>query len=399
MRKRVLLTSAAICALLAALAMVFSQASVAKALAQPVIQVDVANPTKDKPQSKLWYAHGTWWAWLPVKDGSGIWKRGSEGWRRQTNLDNALKGLPGQADVWADRDTATAVLVQPDRLAVVSLRWSGAEQRYEIAAPPATLRTPPLEGGESGIETASIARDGRGRWWIAYNWRREMFLRHSTGKAVNEWSKPIAISTMKADADDICAIVALPGSVAVVWSDQDHDAIYFRQHDDSAPPETWKPIETAASGGHTADDHLNTVVAEDGTLYIATKNSVDELGKPQLVLRIRDPKGNWTNIPYATWTNAGWPSRPIVLLGSGSQRLFLIHTLYRKDGAVPRQDVIVWQTSDRHPIDLSSAATLLLDSGGRLNDATSSKAPLPAGQPWIVLASDSDGRVFEAPLN
>lgn len=388
----------AACTILVALAIVCPQAVAAETYAQPVLQVDVANPTKDKPQSKLWSAHGAWWAWLPVKGGSSIWKRGSEGWQRQTHLDAVLKGLPGQADVWAERDTATAVLVQPDRLAVVSLQWSKASQRYELAGAPAILPMPPLQGKESGIETATISRDGRGRWWVAYNWQREMYVRHSSGKSTGEWSKPITVSAAKANADDLCTIVALPGSVAVVWSDQDHDAIYFRRHDDGASPNTWNSIETAASGGHTADDHLSTVVAEDGTLYIATKNSVDALGKPQLVLRIRDSKGKWTNIPYATWTNAGWPSRPIVQLEKDSNRLLLIHTLYRKDGLEPRRDVIVWQTSDRQPIDLSPTATLLLDSGARLNDATGAKGPLPAGQPGMILASDSDGRVFEAEL-
>lgn len=373
------------------------QAIAAEMLAKPVFQVDVDRPTEDKPQSKLWFAHGAWWAWLPVQNGSSVWKRSTEGWRRESHLDSALKGLPGKADVWADSDTATAILVAPDRLAVVALRWDAKARRYQLAATPATLSMPPLQPPDEGIETATIARDGRGRWWIAYNWQREMFVRHSIGETTREWSKPIAVSTAKANADDICTIVALPGSVAVVWSDQDHDAVYFRQHDDAAPSEAWKPIETAASGGRTADDHLNTAVAEDGTLYIATKNSVDAMDQPQLVLRIRDPKGTWRNLPYAPRTKAGEPSRPIVLLG-GPDRLLLLHSIYRKDGLEPRRDVIVWQSTGRHSLDLTPNAALLLDSGGQLNNVTGTKATLPAGQPWIVLASDVEGRVFEAQL-
>ncbi|MCC6262301.1 MAG: hypothetical protein IT169_01895 [Bryobacterales bacterium] len=397
MRKYVSFSRAAICASVLTLFVLCAHGAAAEIFAQPVFRVDAGRPTQDKPQSKLWFAHGSWWAWLPVEGGSSVWKRSAEGWQRQTYLDSSLKGFPGQADVWADRDTATAVLVAPDRLAVVQLRWNGPAQRYALATPPSTLRVPPVQPPAEGIETATIARDGRSRWWIAYNWQREMFVRHSIGASTREWSNPIAVSTAKADADDICTIVALPGSVAVVWSDQDHDAVYFREHDDGASPEAWKPIETAASGGRTADDHLHTAVAEDGTLYIATKNSVDAMDQPQLVLRIRDPKGKWRNLPYAPRTKAGEPSRPIVLLGRSS-RLLLIHSLYHKDGLEPRRDVIVWQTTARQPVDLTPKAAILLDSDGLLNNVTGSKAAPPEGQPQLVLASDPEGRVFEAQL-
>ncbi|MDZ7639240.1 MAG: hypothetical protein U5J83_13480 [Bryobacterales bacterium] len=396
------------CAIRILLAVLLSQGIAAAAEVRPAFAVGVPSPTKDKPQSKLWFAHDSWWAWLPVAGGSSVWKRTADGWQRQGHLDAPLQGVPGQADVWADEESATAVLVAPERLAVVSLQWRQADQRYELATPPAVLRTPPLPAGESGIESATIARDGRGRWWVAHNWQRGMFVRHSTDSTVGAWSAPIAISTAKAAADDLCLIVALPGSIAVVWSDQAHDAVYFRQHDDGAPPETWKPIETASSGGKTADDHLNAAVSEDGTLYLATKNSVDALGQPQLVLRIRHPNGAWAALPYAPRTITGEPSRPIVLLAEGSQRLFLVHSVYGNDrerprrdgieGAHPRRDWIAWQVADRRRMDLSPAATPLLETATRLNNVTGTKALLPAGQPWIVLVSDQRGRVFEAEL-
>lgn len=390
----------ALCAALFTLALGgLTSSATAAEITRPVFRVDAARPTQDKPQAKLWFAQGSWWAWLPVQGGSSVWKRNAEGWRRQTHLDSALQGLPGQADVWADADSATAVLVAPDQLAVVSLRWDATSRRYELAAAPATLAKYPKQRREEGIETATIARDSRGLWWVAYNWQREMLVRHSLDTSVRAWSDPIVVSTAKANADDICAIAALPGSVAVVWSDQDHDAVYFRQHEDGAPPESWKAIEIADSGGHTADDHLNMVVASDGTLYITTKNSVDAMGKPQLVLRIRDPKGKWTNLPYAPRTKAGEPSRPIVLLTPGDSRLLLLHTIYRVDDVTPRHDVIAWQSTPREPLDLAGPARVLIDSGTIVNNVTGTKSALAAGEPWVVLASSTDGEIFEALLN
>jgi hypothetical protein len=173
-----------------------------------VLEVDVPAPTKDKPQSKLWFAQGNWWAWLPVSGGSGIWRRTPSGWQRQAALDAALRGLPGQADVWAGATSVRAVLVEPKRLAVATLRWDTQDSRYRLDGEPHVFDP----GAET--ETATIARDGTGRWWIAYNALRRMWVRASLSG--RDWSGPIEVTRRSASADDICAIVALPGETGVL---------------------------------------------------------------------------------------------------------------------------------------------------------------------------------------
>lgn len=365
----------------------------------PAFHVDVPNPTKDKPQSKIWFAQGTWWAWMPVRGGSSIWRRTGTGWQRQTALDAVLAGLPGQADVWADESSARAVLVEPERLTVVGLRWDREAGRYRMDGRPTDFRMPPRSPKEKGIETATITRDTQGRWWIAYDWREDMWVRSWSGKDGDDWSAPLAVNRTKAEEDDICSVVALPDRVGVIWSDQRADAVYFRWHMDAAPPESWGPTETVDHGGLTADDHVHTAVAPDGTLYVATKNSVDTVGRPQLVLRTRDPLGKWTNTGYAVRTEIYQPSRPIVLLADSPARLFLLHSMYRMDHPVPEQSTIVWQAASLPHPDVAGAAPALLDAGSRLNDVTGPKANLRAGQVWIVLASDHKGDVYEAHLN
>lgn len=89
---------------------------------RPVLQVDVAHPTEDKPQSKLWFAHDTWWALLPTATGPSLWQRSAAGWSEQVAVRQAFAGLPGRCDVWFDQDGATAVAVAGNRLAVLRLR-------------------------------------------------------------------------------------------------------------------------------------------------------------------------------------------------------------------------------------------------------------------------------------
>lgn len=362
---------------------------------EPAIRVDVANPTRDKPQSKIWYAQGSWWAWLPVRGGSGVWKRTPAGWRRETALDRPLQGLPGQADVWSKGDSVGAVLVDPKRLAFVLLKWDRQTANYRLAAEPARFAMPE-EYGRPELETATITRDAGDRWWIAYGWRRRIWVRVSRDRDGTQWNPPAVVSQQETHEDDICAAAALPDGVGVIWSDQNREAVYFRLLR-GPDPSAWRPVETVAQGGKTADDHFNLAVAADGTLWAATKNSVDQVGQPQLVLRKRSPRGEWTDLPYGLRTPAEEPTRPVVLLSERPPGLWLAHTVHLRDRAHPRS-LIVWQQADPHRVDLSPAARPLLEGAGRLNNVTGAKAALPEDAPWLVLASDAEGNVWEADL-
>jgi hypothetical protein len=352
--------------------------------AGPVFETGVAAATKDKPQSKLWFAQGTWWAWMPQAAGSSLWRRAGSRWERRSDLSDVLGGLPGQADVWADGNDVAAVLVEKHRLAFVRARLS--KGTYELASKPAVF------AAANAVETATLARDSAGRWWIAYNEGRRMYARASRNEVGDRWQEPVEVTERKAGADDICAIAAMPGGVGVIWSDQEHDAVLFRFHPSKHPDGRWGPVETVQSGNRTADDHFHTALAADGTLYVATKNSVDAVGRPQLVLRVRDRKGRWTNHPYAPRTATGEPSRPIALIGG--ERLYLLHSIYRK--APP--GFIAMQSTALRELRLDVAARKLLDAAVPVNNVTGPKAAFPADAPWIVLASDDMGRVYEADI-
>lgn len=366
--------------LLAALLAVFQPAR-----AERAFQTGVPFATKDKPQSKIWYAHRSWWAWLPVKEGSAVFRRTQAGWRREAHLDAPLRGLPGQADVWADSSGVRAVLVEPGEIAVVALRWQTG--RYVPNGPPVRWK---LEG--SRAETATIARGRDGIWWVAYGLGKKMLLRRSAKRDGREWREPVVMNEREAADDDICAVVALPGGVGVIWSDQAHDGVYFRR--------PGAPIEVVAEGGLTADDHINAAVGEDGTLYVAMKNSVDTVGQPQLVLRLRSRDGRWSSIPYALKTNKELPSRPIAVAGGRPERLFLLHTVYQPGPAADRRDWIAAIVTPAAQLKIEGPAVPVERSPStRLNDVTGPKHRWPDGAPWIVLSSDAEGNIYETRLD
>jgi hypothetical protein len=363
----------------------------------PIFQTGVPNPTQDKPQSKLWFAWGRYWAWLPVPGGSTVLERTPSGWREVGHLRSHLADLPGQADVWADESSVRAVLVGNDRLTVVGLKFDAAQNTYQPGAVRYEFPLAPLAKDGDRLETATIARDSRGRWWVACDRDQQITAFWTTDAEGLQWSSGFTLGA-NTHRDDISTLVVLPDRVGVVWSDQVADAVYFREHLDGQPPADWGQPITVQQGGKTADDHLSAVVAEDGTLFVATKNSVDQVGAPQLVLRIRRPDGSWENHPYAVLQDKLGPSRPIALLAGQTQQLYLLHTMYDSRDPQGRRDYIAAIRPPRSPLELTGPEVRILTAAKPVNNVTGTKRPFAATRPWIVLASDSDGGIYEAVL-
>ena len=355
---------------------------------KPVFRLDVPDPTADKPQSKLWYSYGSWWACLPTRDGNQIWKRSPAGWAQADGVDSPLRGLFGHGDVYAEHDGVHIVLVSPQAMTVVALCYDNQRDGYVQVSPPIVWPTP----SDTSIETATITKDQTGRLWVAYDANQSVRVRVSKDRTGVLWTDPIVLGHGISD-DDICSIAHLGNGIGVIWSNQNDDSISFRCHRNGRPPNTWDPKEIVAQGGKTADDHLNCAVTEDGTLYVATKTSLDTPGRPLLSLRERRPNGGWRSHAYAPLTANQEPSRPIVMASHSLKRLVLCHTLY---GVGSQRHSIIGMIS-RHPnLELDGKGVNLIQPVARLNNVTGCKSPLPLNVPSVVLASDGEGNVYEA---
>lgn len=368
----------------------FARAVPAAPSTQPVLQVDYPFPTADKPQSKTWFSHGCWWAVLPRIAGPSLWQRTGTGWIEHTEVRAALAGLPGRADVWWDGEGATAVSAADRIIRVFRLKPSDAAARTWQAQVLATLPSP----ADDAIETITVARDPDGGWWIATAVQEKIFAWSSRDAA--HWSPPETIGR-GVEADDICAVAPLPEGVGVIWSDQKHDTVNLRVHRTGRPPAEWLPVEVVQAGGRNADDHIHAVLAPDGTLWVATKNSVDGIGQPQFVLRVRSPAGKWRNAPYARLPANVAISRPTVVLAP-TGAVLLGHSAY--EGRT-RSEIIFGLADLAAPeIQRTPVAVIAPDPvlRSRANDVTGPKAAFPDRGAWLVLASDAEGRVYEADL-
>ncbi|MCH2204090.1 MAG: hypothetical protein MK102_19165 [Fuerstiella sp.] len=362
--------------------------------AQPVFRLDVPDPTADKPQSKIWYSRGCWWTCLPTLNGNQIWHRTAAGWSQVDDSFSPVRGLFGHGDVCAEQDQVQIVLVSPQELTVVVMSYDEGRSGYVKASPPTTWTIT----ADGGVETATITKDATGRLWVAWDAGQSIWARASNGPAGVAWTDPILLGS-HTSKDDICAITNLPGGVGTIWTNQNTDSVLFRFHHDGAAADIWDQAQIVARGSKTADDHLNCAVTEDGTLYVATKTSLDTLNRPQLSLRQRDPNGQWQSHPYAALSPHAVPTRPIVLVSSRPQQLVLCHTFYGNDEQKERVNSIRGLFC-RHPNpDPAIAGIDLLQASTGLSNVTGCKSSLPINVPSIVLASDQNGHVYEAKFN
>ncbi len=364
---------------------------------EPVIQCYVDEPTADKPQSKVWFAAGHWWAWLPWSgSGSKIWRRGEDGqWSEEQHLSKTLSKLPKQADVYAEGNVVVAAMCQGNRLAVVRLDWNSANDRYQLDTQPLTLK-------ESGlIETVTVDRDSNGRFWIAYA-ADSADARRAVVRSVSGDFDRFGAPTVLADNlswDDICVIAAMDGAMGVLWSNQDTEEVLFSHRPDSAPTGQWPAPDTVASGNETADDHLNFCKPwllaknqKDVQLFAATKSSLDSPGMPLLAARVLNGQQEWINVEFAPLDAIVEPSRPIALwLGDHPAVAYIAY------GANPKYNRPNWvllQHFSPDGLKTVGEPVRLLGPVTDVNNVTGPKHE-PAGIPVLLLASDYNGAVFE----
>ena len=284
----------------------------AAATTNSLASISVSQDTADKPQSKVWFYSGSWWAVLPSTaespQGTWLWQLQPDlSWAAALHLSSATDA---RADVTLDGALAHVLLygAAPE---LVSLEHSTATHTYEAWS----LRPTNTPVSLPGSETASLAIDSTGRIWIATESGTSVHA-HYADSPYTSFSGPVVLATGIA-ADDIAAVTALPDStIGVLWSNQNTERFGFRIHLDSDGPTVWQADEVPASqsalnvGDGMADDHLNLAVGTDATLYAAVKTSYDTSGFPTIALLVRRPNGTWDDL-YEVDT-AG--TRPVVVL-------------------------------------------------------------------------------------
>lgn len=353
----------------------------------------VQAPTRDKNQSKLFFADGSWW---------GVLQEPTSREARIQRLDWATQRWHDTGVVVDERPFARAdVLYADETLYVASAGASVSSAHavrvsvfdYDRTTGRWSLRSDyPVTINSSGVESSLIERADNGQLWVAYIQAGTLLVAHSTD-GDRRWVapyRPVLAGTEV--ATDQVGLAAVGGEVVLLWSNQNDEAIYATAHRDGRPDDDWAPSTTILQGLRLADNHVNIKALPDGRVFAAVKTSLDTVpsnqpGWDQVLLLVRKD-GRWSSQQVGQIRDKH--TRPIVVLDTANGQALVFATAPTGGGTIvmkraPFDDLRF--PAGRGPTVISTTAD------AKINDATSTKQPVDASTGLVVLASDdSTGR-------
>lgn len=367
----------------------------------PAYSNETNRPSQNKPQSKLWYTAGSWWALMAAPDDRVYIHelRDDHTWRSTGVLVDDRRNSSGDA-LWLARENRLVVASrQGNGIRVFASTFSPATRTWHLEAGfPVTVST----GG--GSESVTIDQDSTGRLWITYTRMSAIWVAHSDtgGRSWTAGYQPQVPDTT-ITSDDISAVIAFDGHIGVMWSDQESGAFRFAVHRDGADASQWTMEDDPdLTGVAFADDHINLKQLTGdghGRLFAAIKTSYDDMG-PGATLNavlVRQPgppgQGNWSVVPVGTVADDH--TRPIIMIDRTNEDLYWFATAPANGGDIyykkaPLAD-LTFPAGRGQPF---------IDYTAKLNNVTGAKEPVTAESGLVALAtSDVTKRYVHAEMS
>ena len=362
-------------------------------------------PTGSKPESKLWWNDGAWWASMWAGSGLGFHifrlNPATQTWsdtgvrlddRSGTRADVLWDGshLYVASHVFSTCGCSTSATGYPSRL----YRFS-----YDPIGRSYTLDTGfPIQINNTRSETLIVDRDSTGTLWATWAQDNRVMVTHTQNGDDRSWRAPYVLPATGAsnlNSDDIATLVSFEGNkVGVMWSNQTDSAVYWAHHLDGAADTSWTS-ETPIRSSLIADDHLNlrSLQADaNGQVFAVTKTSLNDASNssssaPLVLLLSRRSATGWAS--RTVWQNADGVTRPMLVIDESNGVLHAFATSSESGGT------ILEKTSPTSSIAFPTGAgrTFIKDPGGSLlNNATASKQNATRQTGIVVLAApDSSG--------
>lgn len=384
---------------------VFQPASVALALQEDYgfsdfSHADVGLPSSDKPQSKLWFNDGRWWASLyntNVNTYHIYWLDLSnmldQKWiDTNTELDTRAQTM---ADILWDNSAKKLYIVSGGTsLDAWFMRYSynPATKTYSRDFSPVVVRS-------GGGETIVLDKDSTGKLWVTYTQGNQVYVNRSTTSDAT-WGPRFAIpGAAMLQADDISSIIAYKdqngSSIGVLWSNHNNpSSMLFSYHKDGDPDTTWRLIETIYTATCAADDHINlkSIQADaSGTIFAVVKTSFGDGGcgggsNPVMInLVVRKANNTWK--PYVFSYKNDDHTRPVLLLDTTNRKVYIFATSPTSCGAIYMKST----SMDNPSFPAGKGTPFIKDSYYNcINNATTTKQTVDASTGLVVLASDEN---------
>ncbi|MBE4718273.1 hypothetical protein DAD99_09025 [Pseudarthrobacter sp. AB1] len=378
-------------------------------------------PTSDKPQSKLWWNDGSWWADM-WKAGSG-WSifrldRATQSWV-DTGVVNDTRGSTLADTLWDGSHLYIAshvVTISGDGPPNPSLSGQPAKlYRYSYSAGKYTLDSGfPTEITNNSSESMTIDIDSTGMLWATWTqvtgnatsgFTNSVYVNYAANGGPG-WATPfvVPVSNPNPAPDDISAVVAYgKKKIGVMWSDQLTGSVWWATRTDGTAPtatSSWK-VQPAIQGKGQADDHLNlkTLQADtSGRVFAAVKTSLNDSSSdptlPQLLLLVFKPgTGSFST---STISVAGdCVSRPQIMLDTQNNLVRAFQTAPPTSASGCAYSGVAGSIYEKtasmdNPVFGSGRGTPIIQSASssNMNNVTTTKQSVDNSTGIVVLASD-----------
>ncbi|MBD0282193.1 MAG: DNRLRE domain-containing protein [Thermoleophilaceae bacterium] len=368
-------------------------------------------PTGSKPESKLWWNDGAWWASMWAGSGSG---QGFHIFRldlaTQRWIDTGVQ-LDDRAGTRAD------VLWDGTHLYVASHVFStcgcstsspGKPSRlYRYSYNPVT-RSYSLDPGfpvainDTSTETLVIDKDSTGTLWATWAQDKKVLVSHTVAGDDRTWVTPYVIPSGGASnlaSDDISTLVAFGGNkIGVMWSNQTDSAMYFAIHADGAADSQWTASPAIQSPLY-ADDHANLRSLQSdgsGRVFAVIKTSLNDAPTPDanapiVLLLVRNAAGNWSNHPV--WrVGDGSITRPILIIDESNLALHVFASSSESGGTIRTKTSSI--SSISFPVGVGTVFLRDASQTNALNNATAGKRNVTRQSGLVVLASNDSSSYY-----
>lgn len=379
-------------------------------------------PTSDKPQSKLWYNDGQWWA-VMFDSSTMSWHifrldRVNEAWvDTGTPVDDRPQTLADA--LWDGQHLYIAsnwVTVSTQNVSKASI--SGRPARLYRYSYDTTTKAYTLDPGfpstinNNSSESLTIDEDSTGRIWATWTqvsgppYTSSVYVNYSQGGAV--WATPMVlpVAGVHPAPDDISAVVAFShNKIGVMWSNQLDDTMYWAVHPDNSPVTNWVGG-VAVKGPYQADDHMNlkTIQSDSaGRVFAAVKTSLDEApgapsSSPQLDLLVFRPgTGAWTTSTVGTVADCH--TRPLVMLDDQNHQVLVFATAPTASGCpysgAPGSIYEKTASLDDPEFAPGRGTPVIRDAASpEMNNVTSSKQSVDSSTGLVILASNTSTKRY-----
>jgi PKD repeat protein len=357
------------------------------------------SPTGSKPESKLWFNDGIWWASMfdTTSQDHHIFRldRATEHW---TDTGTAIDPRVGtRADtLWTGSKLYVTSHVFTTTGAATTSANAGRLWRFSYNATTKTYTRDagfPVDVNAAKSETLVIDRDSTGRLWATWTLGSQVWVNHTT-TSDTAWGTPYVIpgSTTMTN-DDISSLIAFGGNkIGVMWSNQADHRFWFAVHADGGgdTAASWK-LEAATTGSPTSDDHINLKTDAAGRIYAATKTSESTSTQPLMRLLVRSTTGTWSGTTFGTVHDSN--TRPIVLVDEEHSVLHVFATCPQppKTSGQSGGDICE-KTSPLGSIAFASGngKAVISDAGSPdMNDTTSTKQNVSSATGIVIEANNA----------